>query len=441
VKVLVVDDERSIREAVARYLGLEQIETASADNGLAAQRLLLEEPFAAAVVDVRMPGMNGLELLRWVRDEGPRLPVIMISAFGEVADAVEAMKLGAADYLVKPFDPDELVLRLRKAVETQDLRDRASRAQESEGADTDLAGNSAAIRRVRDIVARVAPTPTTVLITGESGTGKEVVARSVHRLSPRAEAPFVPVNTGGLPESLLESELFGFEKGAFTGAETRKPGLFEVAGSGTLFLDEIGDMPPSLQVKLLRVLQDRRLTHLGGTRPIPIDARIVAATNRNLEARVREGAFREDLYYRLNVVRIEMPPLRDRRDDIPEIAGVLVKRLARKLARPVPAFAPGALERLAEHPFPGNVRELENILERAMIFAPGTSLEARDLDLPAPPTRAAQPPPPPDTLAGIEKRAVEAALQRWQGNRTRAAEELGIGRRTLQNWIKQHGIE
>ena len=347
MKVLVVDDEKSIREAVARYLALQGIETVIAENGLAAQRLLLEQVFAAAIVDLRMPGMDGLELLRWLREEGPRLPVIMISAFGEVKDAVEAIKLGASDYLVKPFDPDEMVLRLKKVIETQGLRDRVVQAQESEAGDNGLAGSSPTMRKVREIAAKVASTPTTVLITGESGTGKEVVARAIHALSPRAAAPFVAVNIGGVPEALLESELFGFEKGAFTGADARKPGLFEMAGSGTLFLDEIGDMPPALQVKLLRVLQERRLTHLGGTQSIPIDARILAATNRDLEARVKQGLFREDLFYRLNVVRIAVPPLRQRREDIPEIAGVLLERLARKLARPIPSFSDGALERAA----------------------------------------------------------------------------------------------
>lgn len=441
MRLLVVDDERSIREAVVRYLALEGIETATADNGLAAQRLLLDEVFAAAIVDVRMPGMGGLELLRWLRDEGPRVPVIMISAFGEVRDAVEAMKLGASDYLVKPFDPDELVLRLKKAVETQGLRDRVAQAQAREPGDQDLAGSSTAMRKVRDVASRVAATPTTVLITGESGTGKEVVARTIHRLSPRAESPFVAVNIAGVPETLLESELFGFEKGAFTGADARKPGLLEMAGSGTLFLDEIGDMPAALQVKLLRVLQERRLTHLGGTRPIPIDARILAATNRDLEARVRQGLFREDLFYRLNVVRIEVPPLRQRREDIPEIAGVLLQRLARRLSRPAPALSDAALQRLLAHPVPGNVRELENVLERAMIFAEGALLEARDLDLPAAAGDAPPQQPKPETLASVERRAVAAALQRWEGNRTRAAEELGIGRRTLQNKIREYGLE
>ncbi len=434
-----VDDEKSIREAAVRYLALEGIETVTADNGLAAQRLLLEEVFAAAIVDVRMPGMGGLELLRWVREEGPRVPVIMISAFGEVRDAVEAMKLGAADYLVKPFDADEMVLRLKKVVEAQELRDRVVQAQAGGAQEQDLAGSSPAMRRVREIASRVAPTPTTVLITGESGTGKEVVARLIHRLSPRADSPFVAVNIGGLPETLLESELFGFEKGAFTGADARKPGLLEMAGSGTLFLDEIGEMPPALQVKLLRVLQERRLTHLGGTRPIPIDARIVAATNRDLEARVRAGSFREDLFYRLNVVRIEVPPLRQRKEDIPEIAGVLLQRLARRLSRPAPTLGDSALERLLAHPFPGNIRELENLLERAMIFAEGAVLEGRDLDLPA--AAAAAREPQPETLASIERRAIAAALHRWQGNRTRAAQELGIGRRTLQNKIKEYGLE
>jgi two-component system response regulator AtoC len=279
------------------------------------------------------------------------------------------------------------------------------------------------------------------LITGESGTGKEVIARLIHRLSSRSDGPFVAVNIAGLPESLLESELFGHERGAFTGADRRKPGMFEVASGGTLFLDEIGEMPLHLQVKILRVLQERRLQHLGGTEAIPIDARIMAATNRDLAAAVCEGRFRDDLYYRLNVIHLEVPPLRDRTEDIPLIAGQLLARLNVRLGRSVGSIEPEGIRRLQAYSFPGNVRELENLVERALIFAEGDSLTATDLNLPVGQGTARVPPPPAASLESVERAAVVAALQRWEGNRTRAAAELRISRRTLLNKIKQYGLE
>jgi two-component system response regulator AtoC len=297
------------------------------------------------------------------------------------------------------------------------------------------------MKHIKELIARVAPTPSTVLITGESGTGKEVIARSIHAHSGRADSPFVPVNIGGVPEALLESELFGHERGAFTGAVARKTGVFELAGGGTLFLDEIGEMPLHLQVKLLRVLQDRHFMRLGGTQRIPVGARIVAATNRDLDALVRDGRFREDLFYRLDVVRIQLPPLRDRTEDLPEIIGHLIARLNQKLGRAVRGLEPEALARLRSHRFPGNVRELENLLERAMIFAENQTLSAPDLGLPdvsvGPGDAAAEP----RTVRSAEKQTIVEALRRWEGNRTRAAEELGITRRTLLNKIRQYGID
>jgi two-component system response regulator AtoC len=296
------------------------------------------------------------------------------------------------------------------------------------------------MREIRTMVEKAAATPSTVLITGESGTGKEVIARQVHARSGR-EGPFVAVNVGGIPETLLESELFGYEKGAFTGADRRKPGMFELASAGTLFLDEIGDMPLPLQVKLLRVLAERRVQRLGGTMAIPVDARLIAATNRDLTALVAAGRFREDLYYRLNVVRLEVPPLRERRGDISALTGRLIRRLNSRLGKAVRGVQPEALEALAAYAFPGNVRELENLLERAMIFAETDTLGAADLALPAvgrPGPAARQ--PEPRTLDSLEREAVIAALQRWEGSRTRAAAELGISRRTLLNKIKEYGI-
>ena len=443
MRVLVADDEPNIRDSLQRYLELDGAEVVAADNGLAAQRRLQQETFAAAVIDLRMPGMDGLELLRWLRAERPRLPVIMVSAYGEVADAVAAMKLGAGDYLVKPFDPDELVLRLSKLVEAQALRDHAEAAGRTAGDAHPALGESGVMVRIEALLRRVAPTPSTVLVTGESGTGKEVAARALHHHSART-GPFIPVNTGGIPEALLESELFGHERGAFTGATQRRIGMFELAASGTLFLDEIGEMAPQLQVKLLRAVQERRIQRLGGAAAVPVDARLIAATNRDLEEEVSAGRFREDLYYRLNVVRIRLPPLRERLEDLPLLAGHILNRLNRAMGRQLEGLSPAALQVLGGYRFPGNVRELENILERAVIFAEGTSIGPEDLDLgAAPPAQAAvasEPAALRGTLKDQERRLIEAALARWEGNRTRAAEELGITRRTLFNKLRQLGL-
>ncbi len=436
MRILVVDDEKNIRESIARFLRLDGMEPVIAENGLSAQRLLEEQTFAAGIIDLKMPGMDGLELLRWIQSEGPRLPVIMISAYGEINDAVEAMKLGAQDYVVKPFDPEELVLRLKKIIQNRRLQDQVTLGARREA--WELIGESAPMRRIRQMVDRIAATPSTVLITGESGTGKEVIARAIHARSDRASGPFVPVNVGGIPDTLLESELFGYERGAFTGADRRKEGMFELASGGTLFLDEIGEMPPHLQVKLLRVLQDHKVQRLGGTHVLPVDVRVVAATNQDLEARVGEGRFREDLFYRLNVIRIEVPPLRERPEDVPLLAGHVIARLNKKLGREIAGIDSEALRALAEHIFPGNVRELENLIERAFIFAEGDTITAKELSLPQ---SSAPARPRPATLDSMERQAVIEALHRWEGNRTRAAAELGITRRTLLNKIKEYGLE
>ena len=438
MRVLIVDDEKNIRESIRRYLDTEHIESVAAENGLSAKRLLQEKVFSAGIVDLRMPGMDGLELLRWIREEGPRLPVIMISAYGEVQDAVEAMKLGAQDYVVKPFDPEELIVRLKKIVENQKLRDQIDLGGRGQQPGIEGLGRSPEMMEIGRTIVKVADTPSTVLITGESGTGKEVIARLIHDLSSRSENPFVPVNVGGIPESLLESELFGYERGAFTGAERRKVGLFEVASGGTLFLDEIGEMSGQLQVKLLRVLQDGKVQRLGATDLIPVDARILAATNQDLPERVREKSFREDLYYRLNVVHLRVPPLRGRIDDLPLLIGQLLGKLNLKLGKSIQQVDPQAMEQLRRYPFPGNVRELENLLERALIFAEGDRLTVADLALPRGEMRPA---PVPATLESLERQAIIEALHRWEGNRTKAAAELGITRRTLLNKIKSFGTD
>ncbi|WP_422481141.1 sigma-54-dependent transcriptional regulator [Pleomorphochaeta sp. DL1XJH-081] len=455
MRILIVDDEYNIRELMRKYLSLEGLESDGAENGLSAQRLLREHHYDACLIDLRMPGMDGISLISWIRQEGFRMPVIMISAHGEIRDAVTALKEGAQDYIVKPFDPEELTIRLRKLMEAQQLKSLVeTKTRSVEGFDEGLVGNSPPMARIKEIIGRIADSPATVLVTGESGTGKEVVARQIHGVSAMADGPFVAINIGGVPENLLESELFGYEKGAFTGAVNRKIGMFELASGGTLFLDEIGDMPQTLQVKMLRVLQDRKITRLGGTSPMPINARIIAATNKNLESMVHEGTFREDLFYRLNVVRIELPPLRERKDDIPLLAGVILNRLNRQMGHRIEALAPEAIEALKAHPFYGNVRELENILERAVIFADGPIIKADVLDLRSgisrPGSESISSTPmyfssdddgAAKSLKEMEVEAIIRCLHRWEGNRTRAAEELGISRRTLINKIAEYKLD
>ena len=442
MKVLVCDDEENIRNLMKRFLSMEGIEADTAENGHAAERMLRESPYDAVLMDLRMPDIDGLQVIRWMREQGFRMPVIMISAHGDVTDAVTALKQGAQDYIVKPFDPEEVIIRIKSLVEAAALR---SAAESGRVADDEFIGESPEILSIKRVIARIAPSQATVLITGESGTGKEVVAREIHKASKCADGPFVAINIGGVPENLLESELFGYEKGAFTGAQQRKPGLFELASGGTLFLDEIGDMPLALQVKILRVIQDRKITRLGGTEPMPINARLIAATNKDLEQMVRNGEFREDLFYRLNVVRIHMPPLRDRRSDIPLLAAHIISKYSREMSPRVVGFTPEALEALKNHSFYGNVRELENILERAIIFSDSDTIGISDLDLRSSGVRHGG---KDDgalqheclSLRDAEKEAIIRALRRWEGNRTRAAAELGISRRTLISKIQEYGI-
>ena len=442
MRVLLCDDEENIRTLMRRFLNLDGIDCDTAENGLSAQRMLRESVYDALLVDLRMPGMDGLSLIKWLRAEGFRMPCIMISAHGDISDAVSALKEGADDYVVKPFDPEELTIKLKSLVEASNLKNLVEGSKRLDR----LIGESAEMLRIKGIIARAATSSATVLITGESGTGKEVVAREIHGQSNVKDGPFIPINIGGVPENLLESELFGYEKGAFTGASARKIGMFELASGGTLFLDEIGDMPLSLQVKILRVLQEKKMTRLGGTETIPINARIVAATNKNLEEMVKDGSFREELFYRLNVVRIEIPPLRERREDIPLLAAYIIKKLSRDMSSRITGFTPEAVEMLKNHNFYGNVRELENIIERAMIFSDSETIDVKDLDLRSSVSRDMEKKEDVRTLSDakslrdLERDAIVAALHRWEGNRTKASEELGISRRTLISKIKEYGI-
>ncbi len=440
-RILVADDEKNIREALVKILAVDGFAAEAVENGLSAQRRLQEEAFSAVIADLKMPGMDGLELLTWCRSSGPDIPFLMISAHGDIPDAVESMKRGATDYLTKPFDPAELLLRLRRALEAG--RDRRLAASFREAPLHDENPPSAIWSKIETVLSKAAVTPSLILITGESGTGKEVLARRIHALSPWAEGPFVAVNVGGLPETLLESELFGYEKGAFTGADRRKAGLFELAAGGTLFLDEIGETPLSLQVKLLRVIQERKIQRLGGIVPIPVEARLLAATNRDLLAEVQSGRFREDLFYRLNVVPITLPPLRERREDIPWLCSRLLAKLAPSMGKAIPGLSVTALKKLQSYDFPGNVRELENLLERALIFSEGPVIEAVDIDLLVPEPEGEKRESQeilPGSLSAIERQAIESALYKWEGNQTKAAQELGISRRTLFNKIREYGL-
>ena len=438
MRLLIVDDEKNIRASIVDFFRIEGFETAEAQNGLAAQKLLAEQSFDGVVLDLRMPGMDGLTLLRWLRGEGRQIPVVMISAYGDIEDAVTAMKEGAGDYLVKPFDPAELLLRVRRTIEDHLLRTQASlRIDEPRFTDTE----NAAMREIYALAEKVAAKDATVLLTGESGTGKEVLARRIHALSRRSDRPFVPINIGGVPESLVESELFGYERGAFTGAEARKRGMIETASSGTLFLDEIGDMPMQLQIKLLRVIQERKIQRLGGTGVIPVDVRIIAATNADLEQRVASGRFREDLFYRLNVIRIHLPPLRNRPEDIPVLARHFLHVMRDRTGSQVTEFAPDALRKLQAYRFPGNVREMENMIERAVILAESETLHASDFPLALDSDRAGTNTAPVGTLKSMERDMIRRALLRHEGHRQHAARELGISRRTLLNKIKQYRIE
>lgn len=442
MQVLIVDDEPNLLRSLEGFLKTEGIGCLTAPEGRAAQTILQEKTVDAVVLDLRMPGMDGMTLLGWIKESGPDVPVIMASAHGDVGDAVQAMKLGAYDYLVKPFDPDELVLRLRKAVRERTLSNGAEAERRSTEERVELVGNSPQILEAVRLIEKAAVTPATILLTGESGTGKEVAARLAHQASKRS-GPFIAVNLGAIPDTLLESELFGHEKGAFTGADSRKQGLFELAQGGTLFLDEIGELPLQLQVKLLRALQERKIQRLGGVQGIPVDARIVAATNRDLEAMVREGWFREDLYYRINVIRIVLPPLRARVGDVVPLAEYFIRKLAGAMGRWVDGLSPEARALLESYEFPGNVRELQNAVERALILSDKPILDAGDFQFftpSGPGTARGGQEPLSGTLADLERRAILAALDRNSGRREQTARELGITRRTLLTKLKEYGV-
>jgi|YelNatPaOPRAMG01_1025707.scaffolds.fasta_scaffold20805_2 DNA-binding NtrC family response regulator len=435
--ILVIDDDPGFRKLLATILTGEGYRVDLGASVADAVRLGSRANYHLVLTDLRLPDGDGTQVLRWFRENCPETPVIMITAFGTVASAVEAMKLGAADYLGKPLSsPDELRLLVQKTLdqrrlehENEILREETQQKFSCEA----LIAHDPRMLKVLEMVRKVAPTHATVLLMGESGTGKEVLARCIHSNSPRANRVFIAVNCAALSPSLIESELFGHEKGAFTGAVAQHLGRFERAHGGTLFLDEIGELDANLQAKLLRVLQEKTFERVGGTRQITVDVRVIAATNRDLKAMVAEGKFREDLYYRLNTFPLEIPPLRERPADIEPLARFFLERAARELGRPVPSLTKEARDRLLAYRWPGNVRELENTMERLAILCDETVTAA---DLPF----AEQPEARPVTMAEIEKKAILDALERNGGNRTRTAAQLGISLRTLQYRLKEYGI-
>jgi two-component system response regulator PilR (NtrC family) len=448
-RILVVDDELSMREMLGIMLGKEGYDVVLADSRAMAAAVLDQAPVDMVITDVKLPDGDGIEILRHVKAASAETAVLVMTAFGSTETAVAALKLGAHDYLVKPFDVDELKIVVRNALEKRRLEEENVRLKAElrtqHGLDR-LVGVSPSMAALFDLVRSVAPTSSTVLIQGESGTGKELVARAIHALSPRRDAAFVSINCGAVPENLLESELFGHMKGAFTDAHQTRKGLFETAHRGTLLLDEVGEMPPSMQVKLLRALQEKKVRRVGSSDEVEVDVRVIAATNRALEGMVREKAFREDLFYRLNVIPVHVPPLRQRREDIPVLADHFLRRFAEEMGKPVTRISTEAMERLRQYDWPGNVREMENALERAIALETTPSILPERL---------------PETLRGVsaasaprdvlpegfaldaylsaeEERLLRRALGQANGNRADAARLLGVTPRALRYLIQKH---
>jgi len=468
-RILIVDDDQSMRYSLNRMLEGQGLQLSLAKNGPEALERFEQDRPDLVVMDIKMPGRSGLEVLREIKEKDPKALVILMTAFGTTETAIEAMKYGAFDYILKPFDIPQMRGLVERALEVSrmmkkivSLPDR----EKDEAAEETLVGSSPAMQQTYKMIGQVAPTEVTVLLRGESGTGKEMVARAIYHHSRRGDRTFLPVNCAAIPETLLESELFGHEKGAFTGALTRRIGKFEQCHGGTLFLDEIGDMTPATQAKILRVLQDRQFERLGGSERITVDVRVIVATNKDLEKAIREGSFRQDLYYRLKVVTLHLPPLRDRKEDIPELVRYFLQRFRGDINREVGDISPRALERLMRYHWPGNVRELENTVKRALVMAKGHTLLAEDfllegadaemgpaehLDLEERLQKLMEPVfkellelsrrnPGADLMSELEKILIKRALQETKGNQVQAAILLGISRNTLRSKIERYRI-
>ena len=439
-RILIVDDEELIRESLSGWLEKDGYTVGTAPDGATAIQRLEREPWSILLVDMKMPGIDGLQVLDRARALQPSMTAVIMTAYATVETAVSAMKLGAYDYLVKPFDPEELSLMIQRVVRQNELvqeNETLRRALRHDRQFRDLISKNARMQGVFDLTRTAARSQSTILIFGESGTGKELLARAIHAESPRHDGPFVAISCAALTETLLESELFGHEKGAFTGAATRRRGSFETAHGGTLFLDEIGDIGPKLQMDLLRVLEERTFCRVGGNDQIAVDVRVIAATNRDLDKAVAEGRFRDDLFYRLNVIPITLPPLRERAEDIPLLVEHFVERMSAEMGRKVDGVAREAMAMLLEHPFPGNVRELRNVVERAMVCAPGPLLQPADFRLPG---TVAPAPMLNASLEEVERRHIASILEQADGNISQAARVLAIDRATLYSKIRKYGL-
>jgi two-component system response regulator AtoC len=464
-QILVVDDEPNLRRVLSALLVRDDYDVHAAEDGNRALEILGEHHIDMVLTDLRMPRMDGMELLRHVRAMDEDLPVVIVTAHGTVDNAVEALKTGAFDYITKPFDQTEVRTIVRKALRTRDLAAaEATRQSESPAVAGEMRygiiGTSGAIRELYAVIERVSDTPTTVLITGESGTGKELVARALHENSSRRDKPFIKVNCAAIPRDLMESELFGYERGAFTGAVASKPGRFELAHGGSLFLDEIGNIPTEMQVKLLRALQESEFERVGGIKTIRVDVRLVAATNSDLRREMEVGSFRDDLYYRLNVVPVRLPPLRERAEDVPLLVRHFLSKFNGRLNKQVVGVSADTQTVLMNHPWPGNIRELENVIERAVLFADTDEIQVSDLPLEvrdsslSPRPRSSNMPPPQDAVANgeglkervkaamsrLERDLIQRALDQTVGNVTHAARLLKISRKGLQLKMKELGL-
>jgi two-component system NtrC family response regulator len=452
-EVLVIDDEQKMHRVL--QISLEGIgcRVTTASSGLEGVEAARTHLPSLVITDMKMPGMSGTEVLAEIKELDDQIPVIIMTAYGTVQTAVEAMKAGAYDYILKPFDISEMEVIVQKALQyrrlSREIEQLRSELQSKYRFDN-IIGKSSGMQRIFDLITQVAPTKSTIMIRGESGTGKDLIAGAIHCHSTRAQAPFIKLNCGAIPGTLLESELFGYEKGAFTGAERQKPGRFELANGGTLFLDEIGDMDSTLQVKLLRVLQNGELEHLGGTRTIQVDVRVIAATNTNLEQRIREGRFREDLYYRINVVPIEIPPLRERREDIPLLVHFFMDKYTEEMNQPKKTISPEAMDQLIHYDWPGNIRELQNMIERAVVLSRSDSLTPKSFTFPyehkAPTISPDEIQIPEEGVSltqivdDLEKTYIKKALIQSGGVQTRAAELLRTTRKILRYKMEKFGL-
>ena len=449
-RILVVEDEEKLRRVIELQLvsaGFEVDKAAAAEEGLR-----IVDRADLVLTDLKLPSMDGLQFLSLIRRQNTQVPVVMMTAYGSVETAVEAMKTGATDFLLKPFSLDHLMQVVYKALEVRALRDENRKLKEELGRRYEfdnIIGRSPGMQEIFATIERVAPTRATVLLAGESGVGKDLIARAIHFHSPRRDRPLVKINCTAIPENLMESELFGYEKGAFTGANTSKPGKFEQADTGTVFLDEIGDVPGPIQVKLLRILQEREFERLGSNATRHIDVRVVAATNQDLRAALEQGTFREDLYYRLNVVPLNIPSLRERKQDIPFLANHFIHKLAPDAGCQVESITDAGMEKLIAYHWPGNVRELENVIERSLVMATGTQLDAPDIKLEAAPRPRSHAPnsgephflPDGLTLDQYEQEIIKEALRRADGNKSQAARLLGLTRNALRYRLTQMGME